>query len=315
MSNTTDPFGVLRASANVLDPRPSFVAALRARLEQALTPTIDLPERSALMSDIATAAAPVLTGRITPYIAVHNGVEALDWYTRALGAIEVTRFSGDDGRIGHAELSIGTAVFFLSDEYPEMGVLSPRTLGGTPFALHLDVVETDYTYARAVEAGAVGVSAPADKPHGARGATIIDPYGHRWMLSQAIAAPSPEAIMAADPAFRVSGRVPSEPGYITMHTPDQTKAATFFGELFGWMFEPGGHIKNTRFPMGMTSTTDDNRDVTLYFRVDDIDTYAAKVVELGGRVLLTTEYPSGGNAECVDDQGFRFDLYRPAPGY
>ena len=324
MSETHDPFVVLRATtdgSNPSAPRPSFVAALRARLELVLTPTIELPERSATVTDTAastTQAPPVAitaTQTLTPYLTVHNGVEALDWYTRAMGAIEVTRFSGDDGRIGHAELRIGTATFFLSDEYPEIGVVSPRTLGGTPFALHLDVVETDYAYQRAVEAGATSLSAPEDKPHGARSATILDPYGHRWMLSQAISGPTPEAIMAADPSFTVTGRVPSEPGYITMHMADQVKAATFFGELFGWMFEPGGHIKNTRFPMGMTSPSTDNRDVKLYFRVDNIDSYAARVVELGGQVLGTTEYDSGGNAECVDDQGFRFDLFRPAPGY
>jgi predicted enzyme related to lactoylglutathione lyase len=60
---------------------------------------------------------------------------------------------------------------------------------------------------------------------------------------------------------------------------------------------------------------DDQEPVTVYFRVDDIEPYATKVVELGGRVLSRNECPSGGNAECVDDQGLRFDLFQPAPGY
>jgi len=55
--------------------------------------------------------------------------------------------------------------------------------------------------------------------------------------------------------------------------------------------------------------------VRLYFRVDDIEAAAALVRDLGGQVLSVTDYESGGNAECVDDQGLRFDLFRPKPGY
>ena len=53
----------------------------------------------------------------------------------------------------------------------------------------------------------------------------------------------------------------------------------------------------------------------IYFRVDDIESVAQRVRELGGEVLSTANYESGGNAECVDDQGLRFDLFRPRPGY
>ena len=316
---THDPFAALRGGIDnsvSVPTRPSFVAALRTRLELALFPVIELPERTPIMaSDTPTANPTTLSQSLTPYLCVHDGVAAIAWYTDAFGAIEITRYAGDDGRIGHAELRIGTATIFLSDEYQEIGVLSPRTLGGSGFALHLDVVDCDYTYGRAVEAGATELSTPEDKPHGNRTATIRDPFGHRWMLAQPIAAPSAAEVMAVDPSFVVSGRVPSEPGYITMHTPDMIKAAGYFGDLFGWAMEGGGHVKNTKFPMGFSGPTADHRDVTLYFRVDDIDTYAAKVIELGGQVLLKTEYPSGGNAECVDNQGFRFDLFRPAPGY
>jgi len=59
----------------------------------------------------------------------------------------------------------------------------------------------------------------------------------------------------------------------------------------------------------------DDTAVRLYFRVDDIEAAAAKVRELGGQVLSVADYESGGNAECVDDQGLRFDLFRPRPGY
>jgi PhnB protein len=122
----------------------------------------------------------------TPYLTVHDGAGAVEWYVRAFGAREEFRVVGDDGLLGHAELTVGTARFMLSDEYPAMGVVSPRTLGGTGTAIHLEVDDIDATYARAVAAGASGLREPGDQPHGARQGTLIDPYGHRWMLSQRV---------------------------------------------------------------------------------------------------------------------------------
>lgn len=67
----------------------------------------------------------------------------------------------------------------------------------------------------------------------------------------------------------------------------------------------------------MTSDVDQPATPTtmVHFRVDDIETYADRVIELGGQVLSRDEYSSGGNAACLDDQGYRFDLFRPAPGF
>jgi len=184
----TDPFDVLAEPLEPQDPRPSFRRELRARLVDALdldptrtTPTIDLPRRI----PVPTAATPVATA-VVPYLTAHDAAAALDWYARAFGAVEQLRVVGDDGRLGHAELHIGDARFYLSDEYEEMGVVSPTRLGGTPITLHLTVADVDALYAQAVAAGATGQREPEDQPHGARHGTILDPYGHRWMLSQPI---------------------------------------------------------------------------------------------------------------------------------
>lgn len=123
---------------------------------------------------------------VTPYLTAHDAVAALDWYAEAFGAVETFRVVGDDGKLGHAEFTIGTARFMLSDERPQIGVTSPRTLGGTATTLHLEVGDVDAMYARAVDAGATSQQEPADQPHGARHGTLVDPYGHRWMLSQPI---------------------------------------------------------------------------------------------------------------------------------
>jgi PhnB protein len=121
---------------------------------------------------------------VTPYLTVADGAAALEWYADAFGAVEQFRVVGDDGRLGHAEFTIGDARFMISDEYPEIGVRSPASLGGTAVALHLSVTAVDAMFDRAVAAGATSLRPPADQPHGARHGVLVDPYGHRWMLSQ-----------------------------------------------------------------------------------------------------------------------------------
>ena len=102
-----------------------------------------------------------------------------------LGAVEQVRYTGDDGRVGHAELSIEGATFMLSDEYPEVGrgVVSPTTLGGTPFAVHVEVADVDAVHARVAADGRARVGRePHDEAYGARSFDMIDPFGHRWMI-------------------------------------------------------------------------------------------------------------------------------------
>ncbi len=131
------------------------------------------------------SAVPVATS-VTPYLTVGDGAAALSFYREAFGAEVLFSVVADDGRLGHAEFTIGDARFMLSDEYPEMGVTSPATLGGTAVALFLDVADVDGLFARVAAAGATVLQEPADQPHGARHGTLVDPFGHRWMLSQTL---------------------------------------------------------------------------------------------------------------------------------
>lgn len=207
-----DPFDDLAMPTERAEPRPSFARSLRARIVAELgvadepPPEIRLPERTRSMTTTTSATtattAPTtnVTTAVTPYLAVHDAGAALDWYVEAFGAVEQLRVVGDDGRVGHAEFRIGDAAFYLSDEHPEFGVVSPRTLGGTPVALHLTVDDVDAIHARAVVAGATSQSEPEDQPHGARHGTIVDPFGYRWMLSQPI-----EQVSADEYAARAVG--------------------------------------------------------------------------------------------------------------
>lgn len=185
-----DPFDDLTSPLERQHPRPSFARDLRRRLRNELglddepPPTVRLPERKRAMSSTAPAISAEAPARTTPYLTVHDGAAAIDWYAEAFGAVEQFRVVGDDGLLGHAELTVGAARFMLSDEYPAMGVVSPRTLGGTGTAIHLEVDDVDTIFARAVTAGATSLREPEDQPHGARHGTLLDPFGHRWMLSQ-----------------------------------------------------------------------------------------------------------------------------------
>ncbi|MBF9035340.1 VOC family protein [Rhodobacterales bacterium HKCCE2091] len=129
---------------------------------------------------------------LIPYIICKDAARAVDFYKAAFGAVEDFRMTDPgDGRIGHVELTIGGARLMMADEYPEAGVISPDTLGGTPVTLHLSVEAVDEIAARAADAGATTLRPPQDQSFGERNALVQDPFGHRWMLSQSIEDVSP----------------------------------------------------------------------------------------------------------------------------
>ncbi len=118
-----------------------------------------------------------------PYLSCRNAAAALDFYRSAFGATEHMRMMQPDGRVGHAEIQIGSARIMLADEFPEMGFQSPLALGGTPAGIHLYVEDVDAVVERAKAAGAKVVREPADQFYGDRSATLEDPSGHRWFLA------------------------------------------------------------------------------------------------------------------------------------
>jgi uncharacterized glyoxalase superfamily protein PhnB len=195
-----DPFDELHVLADepVSSPDPRFVARLRARVEATLTqipedvPVVDLPERSTTVSQTTTESTSESTSALVPYICVSPAVDAIAWYGDVFGAVETLRYTGDDGRLGHAELRIEGATLMLSDPYPELDVVSPRELGGTSCTLHLVVPDVGAVHERARAAGATVERAPEDQSYGARSMTIRDPFGHRWMVQTPIELPGGE---------------------------------------------------------------------------------------------------------------------------
>jgi uncharacterized glyoxalase superfamily protein PhnB len=307
----TDPFDALREPVVPLVPRPEFARELRQRIAAELGP--DTEGTTMTTHTLAIREyTPARLHSLTPYLATSDPAAAIEWYADVFDAVLL----GDpiimpDGRIGHAEMRVGDTVFMLAGEFPEEGHLSPQTLGGSTVGLMLHVPDSEATYARAVEHGATPLR-PIAESYGARGGTLRDPFGHRWFVQTAIEADDL-------PVEDISGRRYGDVGYITLQSPDGERTARFFGALFDWQLEPGYqpgayHIASITPPAGI-DTKPGGPEVRLYFRVDDIEAAADRVRELGGQVLSIDSSESGSGAECVDDQGRPFDLYRAKPGY
>src|SRR5260370_41251150 len=120
---------------------------------------------------------------ITVNLTVRGGARAIALYQRAFGASEVMPPSSPDGHVV-AELAIDGARFFLADESPEHGNLSPESLGGGSVRIELVVADPDAVAQRAVAAGAREVFPVADKPFGYRQGRVVDPFGHHWLIGR-----------------------------------------------------------------------------------------------------------------------------------
>ena len=120
---------------------------------------------------------------VTPYITVKNGAAALDFYERAFGATVFMRMDGPGGKIMHAEFRIGGSPVMLSDECPEMGAISPETLGGVTSSLMIYVEDVDARFEQAIAAGGKVERPLANQFYGDRSGTLKDPFGHRWTLA------------------------------------------------------------------------------------------------------------------------------------
>ncbi len=322
---TTDPFEALRLPVESAAPPADFVETLRLRLHEALQPVVELTATAAPAPAPASEPAPTsltppvtpeditMAQTITPYLCVHDAAAALDWYRRTFRAT-IDNVVEWEGKIGHAEVTFGGATFYLSDEAPALGVLSPRSLGeGNSASYVVLVAAVDELVERAVAEGAT-LQRPVEDSYGTRNGWIVDPFGHRWNLASPL----------VDRAAAAAKRRPAEPYYLTITTPDVERAARFYGAVLDWQYSetPGGgrHVANTAMPMALRSphnefSTTVPGEVELWFTVRDFDDALERVRAAGGRVLGVTSYDSGREARCEDDQGVVFRFNEPAPGY
>jgi PhnB protein len=119
----------------------------------------------------------------TPYLIVKGAADAIAFYRRAFGAVELFRMPNPEGKVAHAEIRIGDSVIMLADEHHEGGYRSPRSLGGSPVSIMLYLEDVDAVFARALEAGARAQREVADQFYGDRSGTLEDPFGHVWTVA------------------------------------------------------------------------------------------------------------------------------------
>jgi PhnB protein len=130
--------------------------------------------------------------QVSPYLCVDDAGAALDFYTKVLGAKERMRMAEPDGKIGHAELQLGDSVIMLADEYPDIGIRSPKAIGGSPVTLSVYVEDVDTVFDRAIAAGAKSLRPVKLEFYGDRSGQFEDPFGHRWSVATHVEDVSPE---------------------------------------------------------------------------------------------------------------------------
>ncbi|HEV2593460.1 MAG TPA: VOC family protein [Gaiellaceae bacterium] len=139
---------------------------------------------------------------ITPHLVVRDPAAASAWYQRALGAREASRVPLPDGKVMTIELVFGSSTVMIADEFPDFGILSPLSVGGTSVVLNLEVSDAHAAWARALAEDAEVIHPIADQFWGDRQGQLRDPFGHKWNIAQHLRdVPQAELVEAAAAAF------------------------------------------------------------------------------------------------------------------
>lgn len=293
-----DPFEALHTPVEPVEPDPTFTAQLRARVQRSLAlpkgvTVSDLTEPfTAGADEPADAAAEIPTGVI-----------------RHGDAGYVSLWVPDETRARH---------FFAAVlGWPETGRRPTSAPGGIEHGFGGGVQASTLMVAYAVDDVAAVVRRIRDAG-GQAAPPAAEPWGMTAMCTD------PEGLRFAVFGLPATGRGPRpaangvEPGdlaYITMEVVDSSVARRFYGDVFGWTFEPG-HVADgwqavDAAPMtGMHGGNRRPRIVPMY-RADDIRAAVRRVADAGGTTTDPALQPYGWSAECTDDQGTAFYLYQP----
>jgi PhnB protein len=129
---------------------------------------------------------------VTPYLIIKGAADAIEFYKKAFGATELFRMPQPDGKVAHAEIKIGDSPIMLSDEHPEMGYVSPTSIGGSPVSLMIYVEDVDTIFKQAITAGGEQLKPLQDQFYGDRSGSLKDPFGHVWHVATHVEDVSPE---------------------------------------------------------------------------------------------------------------------------
>jgi PhnB protein len=139
---------------------------------------------------------------VTPALTVPDAKGAIDFYVKAFGAEagEIT-FGPDGKQVMHAEFKIGDSIIMINDEFPQMGCVGPKSLGGTPVTMFIYAEDVDTVFNKAVAAGATVTMPVGDMFWGDRFGQVADPYGHKWSIATHIADMTNEEVEKAQKEF------------------------------------------------------------------------------------------------------------------
>lgn len=259
----------------------------------------------------------------TPYLCFKDAPAAIDFYKKAFGATEVMRLVGPGTKIGHAEIRIGNSAIYLSDEFPDHGVLSPETLGGSPVSMSLSVDDVDAVAARAIAAGAKEVRPIADQFYGERSGQFADPFGYVWNISTPKEELSGAEMQKRMDALMKQGASSTAPPAVRpipegFHTLTQylavngaAKLIDFFKEAFGAaeafrVNRPGVQsIMHAQLRIGdsileLADATEEfgARAVANILHVDDVDAVYQRALKAGATSLSAPREQSYGDREA-----------------
>jgi PhnB protein len=134
----------------------------------------------------ATTHAPAGHHTVTPYVIVADARAAIDFYTRAFGAVQTSLHVDDTGKVRHAEVRIGDSPIMLAENFEFRGVSAahPAAIGGrTSMHVYLYVPDVDALFGQAIAAGAGEVMPVTDQAYGERSGGVVDPFGHVWWIA------------------------------------------------------------------------------------------------------------------------------------
>jgi uncharacterized glyoxalase superfamily protein PhnB len=275
----TDPLDALRVGPGPVDPDPAFAAALRARIERALLDPLEDPMTTSVATSTTEPGAAVRLHTLTPMLAVVDARASVAFYIEAFGATRRAEpIIMPDGRVGHVEVALGDSVLMLADEFPELGLQAPVGRGGPSQSLRLETPDPDGVVAAAVAAGAALERPVADSPYG-RGGVVVDPDGHRWMVSRDV------------PLAR-----PGDVVYASLWAPDAARTRRFYDKVLGSLGSLGAAEADTTTLM-------------CCYEVADVEAAVTLVRAAGGTAGEPREEAHGHTADCVDDQGIPFAVH------
>jgi PhnB protein len=134
---------------------------------------------------------------VTPHIVVPEATEAADWYTRAFGAREQSRIPLPGGKVMTVVLELGESTVHVASEFPQAGILSPKSIRGTATVLQINTDDAATFWKQALVAGAEVHEPLQEMFWGDLHGQLDDPFGHRWNVSEHVRDVPHEEIVAA----------------------------------------------------------------------------------------------------------------------